>query len=378
MSTSTIAFLVIGLLAGTVLMWRLPMPGTSSGDAGQTSVIIPSRNEATNLPTLLASLAAQTSPPLEVLVVDDGSTDGTAEVATGAGVTVIAADPPPPGWAGKPWACDTGVRASRGGHLLFLDADVRLAPDALARLSGELGSGAAGDGTVPDVTGGAPPPVAVATVGLLSVQPFHEVVRPYEQLSAFPNAVAILASGIAAVRPSSRPGLAFGPCLLTTPRALAAAGGFGAVRGAAIEDIALARAYERVGLAVRSLGGGDVVHFRMYPDGLASLLQGWGKNLSGGARRARPLPLIGATIWVCAAVAAALEVVEADTSWAAVAYVAVAAQLRWILRRLGSFRWWVPVLFPIPLLAFLGLFAWSLVQRVLRRQVTWRGRQIPV
>ena len=354
MTTSTIAFLVIGLLAGTVLMWRLPVPAIGSGDASHTSVIIPARNEATNLPTLLASLAAQTKPPLDVLVVDDGSTDATAEVARAGGATVITAKPPPTGWAGKPWACHTGVQAARGQHLLFLDADVRLAPDALGRLA------------------------ASATDGLLSVQPFHDVVRPHEQLSAFPNAVAILASGIAAIRPSTRPGLAFGPCLLTTPDTLTAAGGFEAVRGDVIEDIALARAYQRAGLPVRCLGGGDAVRFRMYPGALTSLVQGWGKNLSGGARRARPLPLVGAAIWVCAAVAASLEVIEADTPWAAAAYAAVAVQVGWILRRLGSFPWWVAALFPIPLLAFLGLFAWSLVQRVLRRQVTWRGRQIPV
>jgi len=354
-TTSTIAVLVIGLMAGTVLMWRLPVPASGRGDASQTSVIIPARNEAANLPTLLASLAAQTEPPLEVLVVDDGSTDATTAVATAAGATVIMADPPPAGWAGKPWACDTGVQAARGQLLLFLDADVRLAPAALARLT-----------------------ATATTDGLLSVQPFHDVVRAHEQLSAFPNAVAMLASGIAALRPSARPGLAFGPCLLTAPAALRAAGGFEAVRADVIEDIALARAYEQAGLPVRCVGGGDTVRFRMYPTGVTSLVQGWGKNLSGGARRARPLPLLGAAIWVCAAVAAALEVVEADTPWAAVAYVAVAAQLGWILRRIGSFRWWVAVLFPIPLLAFLGLFAWSVVQRVVRRQVTWRGRQIPV
>ncbi|MEO6317595.1 MAG: glycosyltransferase family 2 protein [Acidimicrobiales bacterium] len=356
MTSTTIAFLVIGLLAGTILMWRLPVPENGSGDASLTSVIIPARNEAGNLPTLLSSLVAQTSRPLEVLVVDDGSSDATAEVARAGGASVITAEPPPTGWAGKPWACDTGVRAARGQRLLFLDADVRLAPDALARLSAS----------------------ASAPASLLSVQPFHDVVRSHEQLSAFPNAVALMASGAAAVHPSPRPGLAFGPCLLTTPEALRSAGGFEEVRAEAIEDIALARAYDRADLPVRCIGGGDAVRFRMYPDGVRSLVQGWGKNLSGGARRARPLPLAGAAIWVCAAVAASLEVIQADTPWAVAAYAAIAVQLGWILRRVGSFRWWVAALFPIPLLAFLGLFAWSLVQRVVRRQVTWRGRQIPV
>ena len=357
MTTSSIAFVVAGLLAGVVLAWRLPglrTPTRPTRATRSVSVIIPARDEAGNLPALLASLAQQTMAPLEVLVVDDGSTDATAAVAAAGGARVITAPPLPPGWAGKPWASHLGAGAAAGDVLVFLDADVRLAPDALARL--------------------APP----AADGLLSVQPFHEVHRPYEQLSAFPNAVAVLASGIAAVRPSRRPGVAFGPCLVTTPTALAAAGGFEAVAAEAVEDIALARAYERTGQSVTCVGGGATVRFRMYPDGPGALVQGWGKNLSGGARRARPLPLLGTVVWVCAAVAISLEAVQADTPWTVAAYAAFAVELAWILRRLGSFRWWAAAAFPVPLLAFLGLFAWSLVQRVVRGEVTWRGRQIPV
>ena len=354
MTGSTIAFVVIGLLAGTVLLWRLPTLGAASDGPERVSVIVPARDEAARLPALLTSLATQSHPPFEVLVVDDGSTDDTVRVASAAGATVLTAPALPTGWAGKPWACETGVAAARGDLLLLVDADVRFAPDAIARLVGSV------------------------TDGLLSVQPFHEVVRPHEQLSALPNVVALLASGIAAVRPSPRPGLAFGPCLLTTPAALASSGGFAAVAGDAIEDIALARAYQRTGLPVTCLAGGDAVRFRMYPSGLGSLVEGWGKNLSGGARRARPLPLIGAVLWVCAAVSASFEIIQANTRWAAVVYAVVAAQLWWMLRRIGSFSPWVAVAFPIPLATFLALFAWSLVQRVVRGEVTWRGRQIPV
>ena len=60
----------------------------------------------------------------------------------------------------------------------------------------------------------------------------------------------------------------------------------------------------------------------------------------------------------------------------AVAWAAIAAQLWWMLRRLGSFHWLTAVLFPIPLLAFVGLFVRSLVLRLARRPVTWRGRRI--
>jgi 4,4'-diaponeurosporenoate glycosyltransferase len=59
-----------------------------------------------------------------------------------------------------------------------------------------------------------------------------------------------------------------------------------------------------------------------------------------------------------------------------VAYVAVALQLRWVLRRAGSFRWWAWALFPVPLLAFDLVFARSLALTVVRRSVTWRGRDV--
>ena len=117
---------------------------------------------------------------------------------------------PPAGWLGKPWACQRGTEVATGQHLVFLDADVRLAPDALGRLLATQAE--------------------IAPDGLLSVQPFHEVEQPYESLSAISNLVTVLASGIGV--PGERSSdLAFGPCLVTTPEALASAGGWAAVRG---------------------------------------------------------------------------------------------------------------------------------------------------
>ena len=266
MTTAAITVVVVGWLAGAVLLWRVrtPRATTVSGLAASVSVVIPARNEEHNLPRLLASLQAQTEPPLEVLVVDDDSVDRTAAVARAAGCVVVESGSPPPGWLGKPWACHQGAAVARGERLLFLDADTWLAPDGVARL-------AAAHQLAPD--------------GLLSVQPFHAVERPYEQLSAVGNVVSVLASGMAG--PAPRPSVAFGPCLLVRADVLAAVGGFETVRSEIVEDAALARAFRAAGRPVTCLGGGATVAFRMYPEGLSALVAGWTRSLAGGAGRVR-------------------------------------------------------------------------------------------
>jgi 4,4'-diaponeurosporenoate glycosyltransferase len=351
------ALVAVGWLAGTVLLWRVRTPTERRDPAGtgSISVVIPARDEERNLPRLLASLRAQRAAPLEVIVVDDSSTDDTAAVARAAGATVLTAPVPDEGWLGKPWACHVGAQRATGDRLVFLDADTWLAPDALERL------GAAHHHLVP--------------TGLLSVQPFHEVRRPYEQMSALANVVPLLASGTCAPRPRLA-SVAFGPCLVTRATDLHAVGGFAAARRDTLEDVALARAYRAAGRPVRCLGGGATVRFRMYPDGWRSLVAGWTKNLAGGAARTPLVPTLGAVAWVCALVIVALAGVTQPGWPAGVAWVAVAGQLWWMLRRVGSFSLWTAVLFPLPLLGFILLFASSVGARAVRRQVTWRGRTI--
>ncbi len=332
------------------------------------SVVIPARDEEDSLPALLASVGDLTVPVTEVVVVDDGSRDSTAAVALAAGARVVPAGTPPAGWTGKAWACHTGARATTGDLLLFLDADTVLAPDAMAgllELHGEHG-------------------------GLVSVQPFHRVVRPYEQLSAYFNVVALLASGAFTRRPVGPP-MAFGPCLLTSRTDYEAAGGHAAVRGEILDDVRLAGAYDRVGLPVRCAAGGDAVSMRSYPGGLAQLVSGWTKNVASGAAAAAPRATLAAVLWISAhhavAVGALVSLLAALTGWGgslvigspllmALAWVGFAWQLRTILHRTGSFRWWTWALFPVPLLAFDLLFARSATLTAVRRSVQWRGRTV--
>lgn len=327
-------------------------------DRPAVAVVVPARNEAGPLPRLLDSLAAQTHPPAELIVVDDGSLDGTGTIAAAGGATVIRVDGPAPGWTGKTFACHAGVAAATAEVLVLLDADTWLAADGLARIVAEH--------------------ARLAPGGLLSVQPHHVTERPYEELSAMCNLVAVLAAGPAAWRRPRAARVAFGPCLVTTRAALDAVGGFAAVRTDVLEDAALAARYHAAGRPVRVLLGGDAVRFRMYPDGVASLVEGWTKTLAGGARRA-PLPTtVGASAFVALLFAFTVAVARAPDPAGAVAWAGIAIGLWWAFRRVGTFRWWTAIAFPVPLLAFAGLVARSAWARTVRRSVTWRGRRVPV
>jgi len=187
--------------------------------------------------------------------------------------------------------------------------------------------------------------------------------------------------------------MAFGPCLLTSRADYELVGGHRAVRHEVLDDARLAVAYERAGLPVRCLVGGRSLTMRSYPGGPRQLADGWTKNFASGAAAASPAPTLGAVAWVSAhhavTVGAALSLAgvasghdvplaHGDPALWAVAWVVVAWQLRSVLRRLGSFRWWTWALFPLPLLAFDLVFGRSLVHTAARRSVQWRGRDVRI
>ena len=278
---------------------------------------------------------------------------------------VIQGSSPPRGWLGKPWACRAGARAATGTHLLFLDADTWLAPTALAALLDEH----AGRG------------------GLISVQPHHVTEAAYEGLSAYCSAVAVMGTGAFGRRPPATP-IAFGPCLLTSAEDYARVGGHDAVRAEILDDVHLARHYRAAGLPVSCFAGGPLVRSRPYPGGPRQMVDGWSRNLAAGAASASPLAVAGTVVWITSHVTVALRLVAALHRWLRrrgpapagplLAFLVVAVHQRWLLRRIGSFRRWTAVAFPVPLLGFLAIFSRSAALLLLRRDIDWRGRRVPV
>ena len=356
--------------AGWYLCARVPaLPRLGDGGASPAiSVVIPARDEAGTLPALLAALAVQTCPATEVLVVDDESTDGTADVARGVGarvVTVGAGDTVRPSdWTGKAWAMWCGAQAARSEVLVFLDADTEPAPPFLDRLGA----------------------VYAHAGGLVSVQPYHRTGRLVERLSAMFNVVAVMGVGLASLRPRARQTGAFGPCLACSRPAFLARGDDPAVRTSVLEDVALARRFRADGEPVHSFGGRDLLAFRMYPRGLRQLVEGWGKNFAGGAASVPPARLVTVVAWItaclvsgAAGIRGVVDLVAGDADWTSavgvLVYVAFAVQLWVMFRQVGNFGPMTAALYPIATLAFVAIFGWSL-GNVARGEVRWKGRTI--
>jgi 4,4'-diaponeurosporenoate glycosyltransferase len=376
--TSSLVLALAGWLAGWILWGRptvlgdRPAPPSDATDPGAGfTVVIPARDEEHVLPLLLADLQADRRAVDRVLVVDDHSSDATSAVATaaGAGIEVISAPALPRGWTGKNWACHVGYRTARqtapdgdtGQAFAFVDADVRLEPGALSEVRRML-----------DARG-----------GVVSVQPFHVTSRPDEQLSLFPGIIAL--SAIGAGSTTSPPNGLCGPLIATTAGDLDRVGGHEAVRDEVIEDVALGQRFVEAGIPAVVVLGGERVRYRMYPAGLAQLVEGWTKNLASGAG-AVPLPrAAAAAVWITALGGAALDLFGAVVGagvlplWSAAGiYAAFVVQVAVLGRRTGNFPIRTAVLYPVPLLAFLVLFLRSAWRTSVRRGVVWRGRSLPV
>lgn len=322
------------------------------------SVIIPARNEEATLPLLLGDLTATHRPDREIIVVNDHSTDRTGAVARAfPGVTVTDADELPDGWCGKPWACQTGVDAAVADNLVFLDADVRVDSRAVDAIIGELHRSG----------------------GLVSVQPRHAVGSVVEHLSALFNVIALAGAGAGNEHPTG----AFGPVLATSRTDYDAVGGHAAVRSEIIEDMALAAAYRGTGRKVTVKVGGPLVSFRMYPQGLGQLVEGWTKNFATGAGNTPPLRLVAIVAWVTSLINVTIAVGTAafgayDGSLVVLGLASALSLLQFgaMLRVAGTFNLATPLLLPIHVAFFLIVFSRSAFRTLVRRSVTWRGRTI--
>lgn len=239
---------------------RPPVEAAAADGVPPISVVIPARDEELRLPPLLTALS-RAPAVIEVVVVDDESSDATATIAAAAGATVLAGRPRPSGWAGKPWALQQGIEAARGEWVVMLDADTRPGPSLPAAVVAR----AVADGTE-----------------LLTVAGRFDCPTPAATwLHASMLATLVYRFGPPGTRrrPVWRRAMANGQCMAARRSALLAAGGFGPVAGELVEDVALARSLARRGGAVDFLDASDLLTVRMY-ESFGDTWRGWGRSLA--------------------------------------------------------------------------------------------------
>lgn len=346
-------------------------PVTGS-DAPLVSIVIPARNEAHNIGRCVRTALATHYPNVEVIVVDDHSTDGTADRAreaggAGAPLRVIVNDPLPDGWFGKQWACATGARHARGALLLFADADTAHAPDLLPRLV------PARDAMQADL---------ISVAGRQELGTFWErVVQPQVFSLLF-----LRYGGTEGVNRARRSAdvIANGQCLMVTRSAYDAIGGHGAVRHTVADDLMLAQTMHAAGRRVRLVLGEMQLRIRMYTS-LRELVAGWGKNVYAGGIDAMPFGALGRVLFPVVFLSApvfgfapplalALGLVGiAGASLVPAAALASATLLAWWLVVYHGMREPVRYAFLYPLGA--AVMGYIFVTAMLRgRRVAWKGR----
>jgi chlorobactene glucosyltransferase len=271
------AVLPLGITVINLLSWSRGRTGASSDRT--VSVLVPARNEAATIEACVRSIAGSRTVPLEIVVCDDQSTDGTAEILDALRreiptLRVISGSPPPPGWVGKPHACHQLAQTARGDVLVFVDADVVLEPTGIERL---LSFMAPGDEA---------PAQLVTAVPRQQMESFAErLLMPLLMLTY----TSWLPLRLVSASSDPRFVAANGQLLAITRDSYTRLSGFAAVAHEIVDDVALCRHAKRQGVRVAFADGTRMARCRMY-DSLAGIWRGFSKNLYEGIG-GRPLAL---------------------------------------------------------------------------------------
>ncbi|MDQ4080005.1 MAG: glycosyltransferase [Gemmatimonadota bacterium] len=368
------------LLGLALVLWRVRQSRSlDSYDASNLpeapflSVIVPARNEEANIGRCVRSILQSSYPALEVIVIDDHSTDATAPRARAAGagdarLRVAAAPDLPSGWLGKQWACAHGASLARGEILCFTDADTVHAPDLHARSVRAL---------------------LARQADLLSVAGTQELGTFWERLIQ-PQIFAILFArygGTEAVSNARRAEdvIANGQYLMFRQAAYNALGGHASVRDKVAEDLGLAMRAKRQGMRVHLVLGPAQLVTRMYAS-LGALVRGWMKNVYAGGVEALPegrvvravfplLLLSPIIVWLVPLVVLLFTLLGAGSqglqTWAIVTSAVILVWWLIVYGLIGR-RPWYAVLAPIGNLVVGYIFVRAIARG---RQVEWKGRE---
>jgi Glycosyl transferase family 21 len=356
------AFLLLKLSLLILNLWQFPVLGrrpevspraSSPAARPRVSLLVPMRNEAARLAASVPAMLTQDAD--DIVLLDDESDDDTGALARAlvAGhprARVEDGDPAPPGWVGKNWACQQLAAKASGSLLVFCDADVLLAEGAIDAVIAEM------QGQRADVFSVFPRQIT-GTLGEHLITPLIDDVLlcflPFWLLSAdVPRAATANGSLLAFTRP------AYGRC-----------GGFAAVRGELVEDVAIARRARKAGLKLGLALGGPLVATRMY-HGYREVRRGMSRGLlpvTGGS----PTRLVLGAGWHLLAYTLPLGLAPRRPGWRLPLALGVAERAL-VEVKTGRRTVWQAALMPLSPLA-----AAPIIARALRRNHRWKGRVYP-
>ena len=333
---------------------------------GASSVLIPARNEEVNIGPAVRSILASTAAPIEVIVLDDASSDQTAEIVREIGrsdrrVRIETAPPLPPGWCGKQHACYVLSQLASHPILIFLDADVRLKPGAVERMTAFLEQSRAA------LVSGVPEQVTRTASERLLVPLVHFVLLGFLPIRRMRNDL----------RPAL--GAGCGQLFVALRRAYVASGGHRAIRNTLHDGPKLPRVFRAAGFRTDLFDATDIASCRMFSTG-AEVWRGLARNADEGLGSPRligiaTLLLVGGQVLPILS----LGVACLNGSGLTLALSLAGTGAAFLPRVLGVLRFRQPLdgalLHPIGICVLLAIQWFAFFRSLVRRPAIWKGRE---
>ncbi len=353
----------LGIISHILLFYKIRFlrDECNNNHSNKISIVIPARNEESNIGKLISSIKQQTILPFEIICVNDSSTDNTATIIKSFEDVILINIQKDKNWLnGKSYACQCGANVASGDLILFLDADVSLKKNALQKLSNAYNN----------------------YNQTISILPYHDIKSPHEQLNLFFNLMQVISTGMSFAFDIRNAGL-FGPVILIPKETYIQIGGHTCAKDSIIDDVVLGQKLRKEKHNFKLLLGKNIINFRMYPDKYIDLVRGFEKNFSSGAVfTAKPILLLS-FIWVTAITLIPLALINSiihlnviHTLLYFICYILFFIIIKTISKQIGNFKIVSVLFYPVFIFFFIIVFFMSLIKKILNLPVKWKDRAI--